>query len=105
MFQLVYTRHIRSLGLKGTERTLDFGSGSGACSRHLTALLQKDGHLTCVDTSHFMPGKARKRLGRYANIDFQVGELPELGLPEKSFDVVFVHYALHEVSPARGRST
>lgn len=99
-FSSVYTRYIRGLGLKGTERILDFGSGSGSCSRHLAALLQNGGHLTCVDTSRFLTGKARKRLRRYTNVDFQVGELPELGLPGESFDAVFVHYALHEVSAA-----
>lgn len=99
-FSSVYTRYIKSLGLTGTERVLDFGSGTGACSRHLAALLQKGVHLTCVDTSHFMTGMAQKRLDRFSNVDFLVGELTKLSLPEKSFDVIFVHYVLHEVLAA-----
>jgi ubiquinone/menaquinone biosynthesis C-methylase UbiE len=31
-------------------------------------------------------------------VSFLVGELPKLDLPADSFDVVFIHYTLHEVA-------
>ncbi len=38
-----YRGFARSLGLHGDERVLDFGSGSGICSRHIAARLRRGG--------------------------------------------------------------
>jgi ubiquinone/menaquinone biosynthesis C-methylase UbiE len=104
-FSSVYSRYIRTLGLTGTERVLDFGSGSGIGARHLAALLKRGGHLTCVDTSRSLTAKARRRLRRYPNVDFRVGELPALALPGGSYQVVFIHYVLHELPRRPGPPT
>ncbi len=103
-FSFIYKKHINELGFKGNETVLDFGSGSGAGSRHLAKLLNKsNGYLTCVDISEYWMGKAKRRMRHYDNVDFLVGQLPELHLGEKSFDIIYIFYALHEV-PKKLRS-
>lgn len=34
----------------------------------------------------------------YDNVDFLVGQLPELELSRDSFDIIYIFYALHDVS-------
>ena len=95
-----YKNYIKTLNLKGNENILDFGSASGSGSRHLAKLLSKNGgHLTCVDISEFWMEKAKKRMAKYHNVDYLLGQLPELNLQENSFDGINVFYALHHVSP------
>lgn len=99
LFSFIYTSYIKTLGLNGNERVLDFGSGSGAGSRHLAKILREgDGHLTCVDISSYWTEKAKKRMKNYKNVEFLVGELPDLKLAAESFDVVYINYTLHDVS-------
>lgn len=87
----------RGLDLKGNERVLEFGSGSGAVSRHLARLLGRKGRLVCVDTSSGLMAIARKRLKNWSNVEFHDADLPTLHLSKGSFDVVVVHFALHDV--------
>lgn len=96
LFSFIYTDFIKTLNLKGTESVLDFGSGSGAGSRHLAKILQH-GHLTCVDISDFWMAKAKKRMKKYCNVDYYTGQLPELNLKSNSFDVIYIFYVLHDV--------
>ena len=100
IFGFIYTGFIKMTGLNGGEAVLDFGSGSGAGSKYLAEILAKGGgSLTCVDTSHYLMNIAKKRLKKYGNVRLLNGPLPELGLPAESFDVICMHYVLHEVSP------
>lgn len=96
LFGFIYTNYIKSLNLKGNESVLDFGSGSGAGSKHLAKILQ-DGHLTCVDISDYWMEKAKKRMKDNKNVEFLVGQLPELNLKSNSFDVIYIFYVLHHV--------
>lgn len=99
LFSFMYKNYIKTLNIKGNEIVLDFGSGSGAGSKHLAKMLQKcGGHLTCVDISEYWTEKAKKRMKYYDNVDFLVGQLPELQLERNSFDVIYIFYALHDVS-------
>jgi ubiquinone/menaquinone biosynthesis C-methylase UbiE len=87
-----------SLGLRGHESVLEFGSGSGAISRHLATLLSCGGHLVCVDTSKGLMDIARKRLAFRSNVEFENKDLRSLRLSPRSFDLVVVHFVLHDVS-------
>lgn len=99
LFGFVYGGYIRRLGLSGNENVLDFGSGSGAGARRLAKVLrQGGGRLTCCDISAYWMEVAKKRLHRFSCVDFALGDLTERKLREGSFDVVTVHYALHEVT-------
>lgn len=98
IFGFIYSSYIKTLKLSGSENLLDFGSGSGAGSKHLAKLLSKHGgHLTCVDTSVYWTGVAKKRLQKYKTADFFFGEITKLKLPESSFDAVYIHFVLHHV--------
>ncbi|MDP4275580.1 MAG: class I SAM-dependent methyltransferase [Bacteroidota bacterium] len=99
LFSFIYTSYIKKLNFKGNEKVLDFGSGSGAGSRHLAKVLQNGGHLTCVDISKYWTNKAKKRLRNFNHVEFLVGQLPEMELKTNSFDIIYIFYTLHDVSP------
>jgi ubiquinone/menaquinone biosynthesis C-methylase UbiE len=98
IFSPVYRNYIDNLGLQGNENVLEFGSGSGAGSRHLAEYLKKgNGRLTCVDTSESWMKLARKRLENCRNIDFLTGEIWNLNLAPSSFDAIVIHFVLHDM--------
>lgn len=93
-----YGAYIRDLGLSGTERILDFGSGAGTPAKLVARRLARGGgHLTCLDVSRRWLEVAARRLRRYGNVDLKLGEITDVGLPPSSYDAVFIHFALHEV--------
>jgi ubiquinone/menaquinone biosynthesis C-methylase UbiE len=98
LFGFIYTRYIKTLGLKGNEDMLDFGSGSGAGSKYLANALQNGGRLTCADTSQYWTAKARERMRKYNNVSFYADSLLNLNFSAGRFDAIYIHYALHEVS-------
>jgi ubiquinone/menaquinone biosynthesis C-methylase UbiE len=98
LFGFIYKQYIKTLGLRGDETLLDFGSGSGAGSKHLAKILRSGGELICVDTSAYWTAKAKKRLRKYKNVTFHTDPLTELNLPTAYFDVIYVFYVLHDVS-------
>ena len=100
-----YKAFVDSLNLYGHERVLDFGSGSGVCSRHIAARLQKDGgHLDCVDISSAWTRVSRRTLRRFRNVSLHHGDIDSLWLPDDSYDAIVVHFVLHDIPrPERGR--
>ena len=102
---LLYGPYIKTFGLRGDERVLDFGCGGGAGSRCLASLLNKDGHLTCVDMSAFWIEKARKRLRKYPNVECRAGDVRALDIADSSFDVVSVFHVIHDIAPPERQGT
>jgi ubiquinone/menaquinone biosynthesis C-methylase UbiE len=104
-YRLVYdplrARHLRgivdSLRLSGSESVLDFGSGAGSEAVYIARALGRGGHLTCADVSPTWLAEARNRLGGARNVDFVLGDVREVALPEATFDVVVANYVLHDV--------
>lgn len=97
-----YRSFARDLNLRGDERVLDFGSGSGICSRHIIAQLQPGGHLDCVDVSQGWMNVIRKTLRNYTNVEYCLGRITDIDLPDAAFDVIVIHFVLHDI-PASGR--
>jgi ubiquinone/menaquinone biosynthesis C-methylase UbiE len=95
----LYRRYVDQMGLRGDERVLDYGSGSGAAARHLAARLTPSGRLTCVDISERWQQALRSVLKAYPDVQLCCGDVRTLGLPEADYDVVLVHWMLHDVPP------
>jgi ubiquinone/menaquinone biosynthesis C-methylase UbiE len=96
----LYRRYVDQMGLRGDERVLDYGSGSGAAARHLAKRLRAGGgHLTCVDVSAGWQAVLAKVLSAYPEVDRRLGDVRTMGLSAESFDVVLVHWMLHDVAP------
>lgn len=99
LFSFIYSGYIKTLRIRGSEDILDFGSGSGAGSRHLAKLIQnRGGSLTCLDTSVYWTKKAEKRMRKYQNIHFVNRSLTEANFDDHSFDLIYVFFALHDVA-------
>lgn len=94
----LYKKYIYGLGLEGDENVLDFGSGSGAGSRHFADILSKHGgQLTCLDISEPWMKIAMKRLKRYSNVRFIADDIRNADLPDNTFDVISIHIMLHDI--------
>jgi ubiquinone/menaquinone biosynthesis C-methylase UbiE len=94
----LYKRYVDSFGLTGDEVVLDYGSGSGRISRHIAErLLPGKGHLTCVDVSKVWMETIQKRLKKYPNVDYKLGDNAALDLADNAYDIVVVHFVLHHV--------
>ena len=99
-----YKKWVTSIGLRGDERVLDYGSGSGAVARHLVKVLEAGGgHLTCVDISPAWQAALRKTLAGCA-VEYALGDVRRLELPAGSFDVVAMHWMFHDVPAADRRA-
>ena len=92
--------HVKRLGLLGSERVLEFGSGGGCMSRALAQTLSPEGSLSCVEISQYWIEKARQRLKVFLNIEYLQGDITQMIVPENHFDVVIIHFVLHDIEPA-----
>ena len=95
-----YSNYVDSLGLRGDERVLDYGSGPGALAVHVAKrLLASGGRLTCLDISKVWMTTIKKRLKKYPNVEFKLGSLKDLDteLDDASYDDVIIHFVLHHV--------
>ncbi|MGZ4861867.1 MAG: class I SAM-dependent methyltransferase [Halobacteriota archaeon] len=93
-----YKRYVDSFDLTGNEMVLDYGSGSGRISRHIAErLLSGKGHLTCIDVSKVWIETIQKRLKKYTNVDYKLGDIAALDIADNTYDTVVVHFVLHHV--------
>jgi len=99
-----YSPYFKTFGLSGNEKMLDFGCGGGSGSRCLARLLNDSGYLTCVDVSSYWIEKAKYRLRRYSNVKCLAGDIRELDIPERSFDVISIFHVLHDIAPEERQS-
>lgn len=95
----LYKEFVDRIGLSGDERVMDYGSGAGMGSRYIAMSLSKGGHLTCVDISKNWMEVAKKRTRDFSNVDYRLGRLRELDIPDSSYDVIVVSFVLHDVEP------
>ena len=101
----LYKSYINGLGLRPHDTVLDFGSGSGAGSRHIAHILSKGGgKLTCVDVSEAWTEVARKRMRKYPDVEFKVGDIRTLDIKDAAYDVVFIHFVLHDLEQDQRQS-
>ena len=83
------------LGVRsGAERVLDLGSGAGHTA---LAFAPRVAEVVAVDLAEAMLAEGR-RLARergIANVDFRLGDVEQLALPDSSFDVVTSRFSAH----------
>jgi 2-polyprenyl-3-methyl-5-hydroxy-6-metoxy-1,4-benzoquinol methylase len=99
-----YNPYLKTFGLNGNERVLDFGCGGGTGSVCLAKLLNTSGELTCLDVSKYWIDKARHRLRRYGNAKCLVGDIRELDIPESRFDVISIIHVIHDIAHTERQS-
>ncbi len=93
----VYKAFADCIPINGGEKVLDFGCGMGTVAYYVAKRLA-NGQLTCLDISRRWMDVCRKTLKSYDNITYLQAEFPKL--PENSFDVVYCHFVLHDISKA-----
>jgi len=93
------------MNLTGNERVLDFGCGGGGCAKIIAQALWPQGYVTCVDTSKYWLNKAKKRLCKFSNVGFLFADVSRLGIPEGFYDVVSIHFVLHDIERPKRSET
>jgi SAM-dependent methyltransferase len=90
--------------LKEGERVLDLGSGAGFDSFLAARKVGKTGKIIGVDMTSEMLDKARKNAekGKYANVEFRLGEIENLPVADNSVDVVISNCVIN-LSPNKKR--
>jgi len=93
-----YRRFVEDMDLRGDERVMDFGSGTGAAALRLAPIVRRGGGLlTCVDVSGAWIAELKKVLRRYPEVEYLEGRIWELDLPDGSFDAIVAHFVLHDI--------
>jgi ubiquinone/menaquinone biosynthesis C-methylase UbiE len=96
----VYRRIMSLSGVRPGDSVLDVGCSSGYLARKLARAAGPAGRVTGVDPSAAAVGYARRRAP--GTMTFAVGTAQDLGLADRSFDVVTSTLTMHHV-PARKR--
>ena len=80
-------------------RVLDVGSGPGTITMDLAEAVAPGGRVTALETGADALGLARQEAERrgLADVDFAVGDVQALDLPDDGFDVVHAHQVLQHV--------
>lgn len=102
---LFYGPYVKRFGLHGDEWVLDFGCGSGICTRTIAKKLSPQGRITGVDISGYWIAKAQKRLADFANAECKRGDIRKMALPDAAYDLISIVHTLHDIHPAERQST
>lgn len=83
--------------MNGNESILDFGSGAGVLAKKIIKELSTEGTLTCVDLSEAFLRRVRKKLRKYSNVDYILGDIRELNIPSNTFDRITISWVIHHL--------
>lgn len=92
-----YKELLKALKLTGSESVLDFGSGAGVLAKSIIKELSNGGKLTCLDRSDAFLKNVRKKLRKYTNADFILGDIREMGIPSITFDIITISWVIHHL--------
>ena len=89
---------IRLLELKGSERVLDVGCGTGVLTRQIAKALTAEGACVVgIDAAPKMIEVARRKAAGVAHIQFDVGVAEKLAYPDASFDCAVSTFFFHHI--------
>jgi len=90
--------------LRSGERVLDLGSGAGFDCFLAAAQVEPNGHVIGVDMTPDMVSKARANAERagHANVEFRLGEIEALPVPDASVDVILSNCVIN-LSPDKAQ--
>ncbi len=89
-----YRNYTYGIDFCGDEKVLEVGCGGGNLSKFIFKKFR--GELTCLDVSNYWLYKSKRRLRDFNNIKFILSDI--LNFKKKDyFDVVVVHYVLHDI--------
>jgi arsenite methyltransferase len=90
--------------LRKGETVLDLGSGAGFDCFLAANIVGKEGKVIGVDMTPEMVDKAREnaKKGNYTNVEFRLGEIEKLPVPDHSVDVVISNCVVN-LSPDKAR--
>jgi ubiquinone/menaquinone biosynthesis C-methylase UbiE len=91
-----YSLYVNELPLKPTDKILEICSGVGDMAELLAKKVSK-GQLICIDISDKYLNVSRNNLKSYPNATLRNGHLANLHLKRNSFDVVNMHFVLHDI--------
>jgi ubiquinone/menaquinone biosynthesis C-methylase UbiE len=92
-----YEDYFNQIPFKGNETVLDFGCGWGTEAKIMAKKLNKGGRLACLDISPEWIAETKVVLKDFKNIDYYLGDITTLNIPENSFDIIVVHIVLHDI--------
>ena len=95
--RLMYRPFVERMGLRGDERVLDFGAGWGDVAFYVSPKLTRGGSVTLLDISSWWQKVARKRLRGLQNLSFVNADIFSAGIEDNSYDVIVVHFMLHDI--------
>jgi ubiquinone/menaquinone biosynthesis C-methylase UbiE len=95
----VYRRIVGLSGAGPGDQVLDVGCNGGYLARIFAARVGEAGQVTGIDPAEPAIEFARRKAP--GNCRFIVGEAQDLGLPDRSFDVVASTLAVHHIPEAR----
>jgi ubiquinone/menaquinone biosynthesis C-methylase UbiE len=101
----IYHRFVTEMNLEGDENVLDFGAGWGDGAFYIANQLNRGGRVTLLDVSTTWQRVARKRLRRFTNMDFVNSNIFSCGLPDESYDLIVIHYVLHDIDSSERQAT
>jgi ubiquinone/menaquinone biosynthesis C-methylase UbiE len=90
----------RNFDLRGMKSILDVGSGAGQIAGHLLEFADRSARITCIDLSHEMLCRARRRL-RSNRPAFVAADLSALPFADNSFDGITCGYVLEHLPDAK----
>ena len=98
--ELLNDGSLRELALKGGERILDLGCGTGQLTRRMGAAAGASGHVLGIDRSPEQLHQARRQSIDAEHIEYRVGDVTALELAEHewgSFDVAHTRFLLEHL--------
>jgi ubiquinone/menaquinone biosynthesis C-methylase UbiE len=102
---LFYRPFLDFMKIDGGERIMDFGCGGGTLAKLTARRLNEDGSLTCLDTAEYWLERAKKRLKKFDNMSFVLGDIRDRVIPENSMDIITLTHVLHDIDPRSREAT